>query len=79
MATSDSIFQGSVVVWQPDKNDGYRFNVDSLLLAGFALRSVPSNVNIIELGSGSAVIGLAMMHHAPQLSYRGIERQAGLR
>ena len=78
MATSDSIFQGSVVVWQPDKNDGYRFNVDSLLLAGFALRSISSNVKVIELGSGSAVIGLAMMHHAPQLSYRGVERQGAL-
>ena len=78
MATSDSIFQGSVVVWQPNKNEGYRFNVDSLLLAGFALRSIPPDVTLIELGSGSAVIGLAMMHHAPQMVYCGIERQKSM-
>ena len=78
MASRSQIFQGKVVVWQPDKNQGYRFNIDSLLLAGFALPKLGPSGHLVELGSGSAVIGLAMLHHRQRWTYQGFERQTDL-
>ena len=78
MATRDQIYQGQLAIWQPDKREGYRFNIDSLLLAGFALRDLRPDAALCELGSGSAVIGLAMLFHGKALTYQGIERQADL-
>ena len=78
MPALDTIFQGRVGVWQPTKEEGYRFNVDSLLLAAFALRYTDDSASVLELGSGSSVIGLAMLHHRPYASYLGLERQEPL-
>ena len=78
MATRDQIFNGKLPVWQPEKSQGYRFNIGSLLLAGFVLRTLKPTSSLCELGSGSAVIGLALLYHRTGLSYHGIERQAEL-
>lgn len=78
MPTQDFIFQGSVPVWQPTKQEGYRFNIDSLLLAAWAHDVIDAGFAVLELGSGSAVVGLAMLHWNPTIHYTGIERQDSL-
>jgi tRNA1Val (adenine37-N6)-methyltransferase len=41
-ATQDALFGGSVVLFQPRRGEGYRTNVDALLLAGFAATPPPA-------------------------------------
>ena len=78
MAQRDLILDGKLGIWQPEKKDGYRFNIDSLLLAGYALRELPIASHVVELGSGSAVIGLVMLHNHPTMTYEGVELQTAL-
>ena len=78
MPQRDLILNGQLGIWQPEKKDGYRFNIDSLLLAGYALRTLSSASHVVELGSGSAVIGLVMLHNHSQMTYEGVELQASL-
>jgi tRNA1Val (adenine37-N6)-methyltransferase len=54
--TCDAILGGRVRVIQP--RGGYRFSVDSILLAGFA--SVRSRDRVLDLGAGTGVISLAI-------------------
>ncbi len=51
--TCDPIARGRLIIRQP--RQGYRFNVDSVILAGFSL---PSGRRVCDLGTGSGVIGL---------------------
>ena len=78
MPTQDFIFQGRVPVWQPTKHEGYRFNIDSLLLAAWCHDIIQEESLVVELGSGSAVVGLAMLYWNPGIRYVGIERQESL-
>ena len=78
MAQRDLILDGKLGIWQPEKKNGYRFNIDSLLLAGYALRELPIASHVVELGSGSAVIGLVMLHNHPTMTYEGVELQTAL-
>src|ERR1700730_7686361 len=54
--TCDAILGGRIRVIQP--RDGYRFSVDSILLARFV--SVRGRDRVLELGAGSGVISLAI-------------------
>jgi tRNA1Val (adenine37-N6)-methyltransferase len=66
-ATQDSLFGGSVVLYQPPRGAGYRTNVDALLLAGFA--SSPSDTQrpprsaalAFDLGAGVGAVGLSLL------------------
>ncbi len=51
-------FEGRLTVCQPEK--GYRFNVDSLLLADFVLRQESGGTAFVELGAGSGVVSLLL-------------------
>ena len=53
--TRDAIFEGRLPLWQP--RPGYRFNLDPILLAGFARPAA----SVIDLGAGCGVLGLALM------------------
>ncbi len=57
MPTRDTLFAGELVLWQPDRGEGYRFNLDPVLLAGFA----PEAGHVLDLGAGCGVIGLALL------------------
>lgn len=72
--STDAIFSGAIMIRQSRR--GYRFNVDSLLLADQVARSAPST--LVDLGSGTGVIALALAHRLPDAIITAIERQSSL-
>ncbi len=54
--TCDAILGGRIRVVQP--RDGYRFSIDSILLANFV--SVRKRDRVLDLGAGSGVVSLAI-------------------
>jgi len=57
--TSDPIRRGELTLCQPAR--GYRFNVDSLILADFAAAQDPGVAEVvIDLGAGCGIIGLLL-------------------
>ncbi len=72
----DSLFDGKLVCYQ--HKSGYRFSIDSVLLAHFA--DVRKNEKILDLGTGCGVIGLILCyrHQAKKISLTGIEYQSDL-
>jgi len=74
-ATQDALFGGSVVLFQPRRGEGYRTNVDALLLAGFAATPPPTPALsrsaartssrpaavAFDLGAGVGAVGLALL------------------
>jgi len=60
--TQDSLLDGQLVLWQPAKGAGYRFNLDPVLLSGFA----PAHGLVVDLGSGCGVLGLLMLLRGAQ-------------
>ncbi|MBI3070516.1 MAG: methyltransferase [Deltaproteobacteria bacterium] len=78
--TRDSIGRGRVVVFQSQR--GYRFTVDSVLLANFAIERLREMAieqpNIAELGVGSGVVAIWMAIGAQSASVTGIEIQPTL-
>ncbi len=65
--TRDAIFEGRLPLWQP--RQGYRFNLDPILLAGFA-RAADT---VIDLGTGCGVLGLALVVMAKARSVTLVE------
>jgi tRNA1Val (adenine37-N6)-methyltransferase len=73
--TQDALFGGSVVLFQPRRGEGYRTNVDALLLAGFAAAPSPQAPSsrsplrpssrpppiAFDLGAGVGAVGLALL------------------
>ncbi len=55
--TRDTLLKGTVAFWQPAKGHGYRYNLDPVLLSGFAS---PAET-VLDLGSGCGVLGLLML------------------
>jgi len=72
--SEDPILRGLVRVVQPRR--GYRFSLDSLLLADFALRARFSRA--LDLGSGSAVIAMILAQRRPRARVLGLEIQPEL-
>ncbi len=70
-ATCDEILRGRLRLWQP--RAGYRFNVDSLLLARFA--SVGERARVADLCAGVGVIGLAIAARLPSVTVALAELQ----
>jgi tRNA1Val (adenine37-N6)-methyltransferase len=60
----DTLFGGAVVLHQPSRNEGYRVNVDALLLAAFAVRSGRPARVAFDLGAGVGAVGLSLLHLA---------------
>ena len=56
--TLDAIFEGRVLLSQPRR--GYRFAVDSLLLAWFACGDRQAR-SCLDLGAGCGVVGLGLL------------------
>lgn len=72
--TADVLFDGRLTVLQ--SRSGYRFSIDTLLLADFV--SVKRGDRIVDLGSGNAVLSLALLRLHPSAAVTGIEIQASM-
>lgn len=70
----DTLFQGRIRILQ--KKGGYRFSLDALLVAAFALPSVGDV--ILDLGTGSGVIALILAVTRPTARITGVEIQPEL-
>lgn len=57
--TRDALFHGALAVTQPA--DGYRVNVDAVLLAAFAAAGRPVR-RACDLGAGVGAVGLSLLH-----------------
>ncbi|WP_457572826.1 tRNA1(Val) (adenine(37)-N6)-methyltransferase [Desulfolithobacter sp.] len=70
----DSLFSGRLVCRQHVA--GYRFSVDSILLAGMV--QVRAGEKVLDLGCGCGVIGLILAFRNPDIRLTGLELQEGL-
>lgn len=68
--THDALFDGAVTLRQPARRLGYRVNVDAILLAAFAARTLPGVESelvkrarhAIDLGAGVGAVALSLLH-----------------
>lgn len=74
--TKDSIYQGQITFYQPQK--GYRIAVDPLLLAATA--NINPNQKILDLGAGCGAISLCIAHRFKNIDFSitAIENQKEL-
>jgi tRNA1Val (adenine37-N6)-methyltransferase len=72
--TLESLFGGRLKILQ--KKKGYRYTIDSVLLAHFV--EPKKGDRIIELGAGSGVISLLLAFRNPGVRVTGLEIQADL-
>jgi tRNA1Val (adenine37-N6)-methyltransferase len=72
--TLDSICQGRLKIIQP--RQGYRFSIDSILLAGLTL--VRPQDRVVDLGTGCGVVPLLLASQQSVKHITGIELQASL-
>ena len=75
--TEGTICRGELRIAQPA--EGYRFNLDSLLLADFAGRWLPDGCRRgVDLGAGCGVVGLLLARRHPALTMWLVEIQPEL-
>lgn len=74
LETVDRVFDGRVAVVQ--RRDGYRFSLDSLLLARFV--EAQGRARVVDLGAGNGVVALslAVLHHGVEVV--GVELQEAM-
>jgi tRNA1Val (adenine37-N6)-methyltransferase len=72
--TLESLFGGRLKILQ--KKKGYRYTIDSVLLAHFV--EPKKGERILELGAGSGVISLLLAFRNPGVRVTGLELQADL-
>lgn len=72
--TVETLFGGRLKVLQ--KKKGYRYTIDSILLAHFV--ELNEEDRILEIGAGSGVISLVLAYRNPSIRITGIEIQERL-
>ena len=72
--TVDDLLGGRLRVFQKEK--GYRFSVDSLLLSHFI--HLKRNDRVVDLGTGSGIISIVLAYRFKSVKVVGIEIQADL-
>jgi tRNA1Val (adenine37-N6)-methyltransferase len=72
--TVDDLLGGRLKIFQKEK--GYRFSIDSLLLAHFVY--LKRNDHVIDLGAGSSIISLILACRFESVKVVGVEIQAQL-
>ncbi len=60
MTSVDALFGGRVALRQPARGDGYRANVDAILLAAFAKDARKAKL-AYDLGAGAGAVGLSLL------------------
>jgi tRNA1Val (adenine37-N6)-methyltransferase len=73
--TLDDLLHGELKLIQRKK--GYRYSVDALLLAHFALPLVDGRA-VLDMGTGAGVVALILAHRAKPARVVGVEIQKGL-
>lgn len=63
-------------LYQPEGS--FRFSMDALLLARFALAVAPGTATVADLGTGCGVIALAMLLDGPGLTATGVDKDTTL-
>ena len=74
LETVDRVFGGRVAVVQ--RRDGYRFSLDSLLLARFV--EIQGSARIVDLGAGNGVVALSLAVLHGEVEVVGVELQEGM-
>ncbi len=69
----NKLFADKVKLYQ--QKDGYRFSVDAVLLAAFALARTSGRV--VDLGTGNGIVPVILAKHAKFSSITGVEIQEG--
>jgi len=72
--TLDALFGGKLMLAQ--SRAGYRFALDTLLLADFV--TVKEREKIVDLGTGNGVIPLILASRHPSVTLTGVELQPGM-
>ena len=72
--TSDFFLNKNIQVVQPA--NGYRFSIDSVILAGFS--HPPAGATVLDLGTGCGIIPLILAHRTLDLQLIGVELQPSL-
>jgi len=72
--TLDEIFDGRLRVFQTKR--GYRFALDSILLANYV--SLKPRARAIDIGCGNGIILLILANRFPQVNFSGLEIQENL-
>lgn len=73
--TTDTLYDGAVRLLQPA--DGYRVNVDALLLAAFAAQGRRAEL-AVDLGAGVGSVALGLHHLGAAGRFALVEREASL-
>lgn len=73
-ATRDALLGGELILWQPPRGGGYRFNIDPVLLSGFA----PPAEHVLDLGAGCGVLGLLLLKTGQARRVTAVEIQPEL-
>ncbi len=74
--TVDSLCRGALEIEQP--REGYRVNLDPVLLADFAARRAAPPERIVDLGAGVGVVGLLLARRFPSAQVLLVELQVEL-
>ena len=69
--TLDAVFGGHLRLYQ--KKRGYRYSIDSILLADFA--TIRPAARVIDLGTGNGVLPLILVYRHPSILVTGVEIQ----
>jgi len=74
----DALWGGRLVLWQPARKGGYRFNLDPVLLAGFAAQIPGPLGHVLDLGAGCGIVGLMLLASGRAQRVTAVERQPEL-
>lgn len=72
--SKDTFLNSQIITWQ--FKNGYRYSVDSILLASFY--NTQKNDYIIDVGTGCGIISLLLCHWYPTIHITGVEIQSEL-
>jgi tRNA1Val (adenine37-N6)-methyltransferase len=74
LLTTDTFFNGEISIKQ--SRNGYRFSIDSVILAGH-VKTSPGD-RILDIGAGSGIISLILAYRNPRVNICGVEVQKSL-
>ena len=60
--TEDALFEGRIRFFQPASGNGYRANVDALLLGAVRGRGDRMARRAVDLGAGAGAVGLTLLY-----------------